>query len=169
MEHYEVGSYIMHESSGVCRVQSIEERALSGKGSERLYYLLEPVFMSGSQVITPVEGARQRIRDVITAEDVRAIEDAIVGLEILDAPNERQMAEIYKERIAAFDPMELARIIKTVFVRRRIRMEAGKKIMSQDEKALAVAGRKLYEEIAFVLGKPVEEIEARIAGLLSDV
>ncbi len=169
MEQYEVGSYIMHESSGVCRVKSIEERALSGKGSERLYYLLEPVFQSGSQVITPVDGAKQRIRDVITPEDVSKIESDISGLEILEAANERQMAEVYKEHIAAFEPMELARIVKTVFVRRRKRMEAGKKVMSQDEKALAVAGRKLYEEMAFVLKEPVEEVEATIAGLLSDV
>ena len=34
---YKVGDYIMHETSGVCQVKEISEKALHGKGSERMY------------------------------------------------------------------------------------------------------------------------------------
>ena len=169
MDHYEIGSYIMHENSGVCCVRAIEERCLSGKGSERMYYVLEPVFQNGSQVITPVDGAKQRIRDVIGKDEVQRILAQIRDLTILDAPNERMLAECYRECIATFEPMELARIVKTVFVRKRQRMESGKKMMSQDEKALNVAGKKLYEEMAFAMDLPVETIEQQITEKLADV
>ena len=34
-------------------------------------------------------------------------------------------------------------------------MESGKKVMAIDEKILSVAGRKLYEEMAFSMGKDI--------------
>ena len=45
----------MHENSGVCQVTEISEMALTGKGSEQLYYSLTPVFQKGSKIFTPVE------------------------------------------------------------------------------------------------------------------
>ena len=38
MSDYQVGDYLMHEGSGVCQVADISEKALQGKGSEKMYY-----------------------------------------------------------------------------------------------------------------------------------
>ena len=52
-----------------------------------------------------------------------------------------------------FTPESMARVVKTVLLRKWARTAAGKKVMALDEKTLSVAGRKLYEEMAFAMGK----------------
>ena len=71
---YKVGDYIMHETSGVCQVKEISEKALHGKGSERMYYCLEPVFDRGASVITPVD-SKARIRDVKSSDEFEELLD----------------------------------------------------------------------------------------------
>ena len=61
--------------------------------------------------------------------------------------------EKIKEVMAEFTPEAMACVVKTVLIRKWNRVAAGKKIMAMDEKILNVAGRKLYEEMAFALGK----------------
>ena len=159
MKKYEIGDYLMHESSGVCQVAEITEMALSGKGSEKMYYSLVPVFQKGSQVFTPIDGAKVRLRDVTSREDIEALLVKVPDLDVIWEDNDRARAEKFKEHMALFEPEELARVVKTVHIRKEIRIRAGKKVMSSDEKVLAVAGKKLFEEMAFALNEDLLEAE----------
>ncbi len=161
MKKYQVGDYLMHENSGVCRVAEIVEMALSGKGTEKLYYTLTPVFQKGSQVFTPVEDSRVRVRDVKPREEIEALLDQIADLEVIWEDNDRVRAEKFKEHMAMFEPLELARVVKTVHVRKQIRIRQGKKVMSSDEKVLQIAGKKLFEEMAFALDEEITAVEEK--------
>lgn len=166
MKQYKVGDYLMHEGSGVCQVKEIRTMALQGKGSEKDYYVLTPVFQKDSQIITPVNGSRQRIRDVKSPEEMNEIFEEVKDLDIIQERNDRVRAEKYKEAMAEFEPIELARVVKTVYERRLKRIAAGKKIMSQDERTLSVAGRKLFEEMAFSLQETMDEVENKFYDVL---
>ena len=63
--------------------------------------------------------------------------------------------------MADFTPNSVARVVKTVLIRKWIRIASGKKVMAQDEKMLSIAGKKLYEEMAFSLGIDISEAQAR--------
>ncbi len=159
VKKYEVGDYLVHENSGVCQVKAIQTMALSGKGSEREYYSLVPVFHRDSQVITPVDSDKVRVRDVKSAKEMHEIISQMKDLDVIEEANDKQRAEKYKEHIGLFEPVELARVVKTVYERRLVRMKQGKRIMSQDERVLATAGKKLFEEMAFVFDMDLKTIE----------
>ena len=162
---YAIGDYLMHENSGVCQVTDISEMALTGKGSEQLYYSLTPVFQKGSKIFTPVE-AKVRIRDVKSEEEMKELLDEAKDIEIIEEENNKVRAEIFKEMIDAFDPHVLAKVVKTVYVRKQRRIAAGKKVMSSDERVMQVAGKKLFEEMAFAMQKERSEVEAAFFGCI---
>lgn len=158
MKEYKVGDYLVHETSGVCQVDEIKEMALAGRGSEKLYYILVPVYHTKSQVVTPVKSEKTRVRDVKPRKELEELFDIVLDLEVIEADNDRQRGEKYKEKIACFEPLELARIVKTVYLRRLLRIQEGKKVMAQDEKMLDIAGKKLFEEMAFSFEEEIDDV-----------
>ncbi len=152
---------MVHISAGVCRVSAIEELALMGKGSEDMYYRLEPVYDQDGVVTTPVEDNFHRLRDVTPKADMESIFDDIDEIEVIDEKNERVRQEKQKEQIALFEPRPLAGVVKTAYLRKRARIQAGKKVMSADERVLQSAGKKLFDEMAFSMDEDATELRDR--------
>ena len=152
---YQVGDYLVHEGSGVCQIEDIDDMELMGKGSRKTYYCMAPVFKAGAKVFTPVSGSTVRLRPVANQEIFTRILEDIDNIECIEEPNERALQEKFKEVMSEFTPEAMARVVKTVLVRKWQRLAAGKKVMALDEKTLGVAGRKLYEEMAFSMGKDI--------------
>ena len=63
---YQVGDYLVHEGSGVCQIEDIDDMELMGKGSSKTYYCMSPVFKAGAKVFTPIDGGAIRLRPVAT-------------------------------------------------------------------------------------------------------
>lgn len=156
----------MHENTGVCQVTEISEMAPAGKGSEQLYYFLEPVFQKSSKIFTPVD-AKVRIRDVSSKADMTELLNSADDIEIVEEEDNKVRQEIFKEMLDAFDPHILARVVKTVYIRKQRRIADGKKVMSSDERMLQIAGKKLFEEMAFSLGLEKEKVEAEFFGRIA--
>lgn len=150
---YKVGDYLVHEGSGVCQVEDIDDMELMGKGSRKTYYCMSPVFKAGAKVFTPIVGSTVRLRPVADLEVFTDILDNIDEIDCIEEANERALQEKFKEVMGEFTPEAMARVVKTVLLRKWARTAAGKKVMALDEKTLSVAGRKLYEEMAFAMGK----------------
>ena len=93
MSNYAIGDYVMHESAGVCQVAALKELALQGKGTEKMYYELDPVFQHDSQVITPVDDKMHRLRDVKSADEMESILAEGRGLEVIQGKSERVRQE----------------------------------------------------------------------------
>ena len=156
---YQVGDYLVHEGSGVCQIEDIDDMELMGKGSRKTYYCMSPVFKAGAKVFTPITGSTVRLRPVAALETFTRILDNIGEVECIEEPNERVLQDRFKEVMAEFTPEAMARVVKTVLIRKWNRIEAGKKVMALDEKTLNVAGRKLYEEMAFAMGKDISDAQ----------
>ncbi|WP_033154451.1 CarD family transcriptional regulator [Pseudobutyrivibrio ruminis] len=152
---YQVGDYLVHEGSGVCQIEDIDDMELMGKGSRKTYYCMSPVFKAGAKVFTPISGSSVRLRPVAKQETFTRILENIDNIECIEEPNERALQEKFKEVMGEFTPESLAQVVKTVLIRKWQRIAAGKKVMALDEKTLSVAGRKLYEEMAFSMGKDI--------------
>lgn len=159
----------MHEGSGVCMVSDIKEMALSGKGTEKMYYSLTPVFTNGSSVITPVDSAttgKVRIRDIKEKEEIEGIISSLPTLPVIEEPDDKKRAECVKEEISKFDPVALASVVKTAYLRKKMRLANGKKVMSVDEKILQSVGKKLFQEMAFVLHEDLSKVESDFYSVL---
>ena len=107
MSRYNVGDYIVHESSGVCQVVEISEMALSGRGSEKMYYSLEPVYQTGAQVITPVE-SKVRIRDVHTKDEMQKLMDSALDLPVVKEQNVRVDSASWSAKLPQAEQERLA-------------------------------------------------------------
>jgi CarD family transcriptional regulator len=169
MKRYKIGDYLMHESAGVCQVKEIEELALSGKGSEKEYYELAPVYQAGGQVITPVEDKNGRLRDIKSGDEMQKILDAVDELDTIDEMNNRVFQEKVKSAMSDFEPLSLAGVVKTVYLRNKSRVASGKKAMSQDERVLQIAGKKLFDEMAFAMHVGQETVAQNFFACLDNV
>ena len=158
--NYKVGDYLVHENSSVCQITEITDMELAGRGSMKTYYVMNPVFKQGAQVFTPVEGAFAKIRPVSSASEINELLDRLDKLEVIVENNERVRAEKLKGIMAQFTTDSLAMVVRTALLRKWLRIQEGKKVMASDEKILATAGRKLYEEMAFATSTTVEDCQS---------
>ncbi len=158
--NFQIGDYLVHEGSGVCQVKDIDDIELMGKGSMKTYYCMESVYKAGARVFTPLEGSSLRLRPVAAPEIFEEILAGIADIEVVQEANDRLRQEKFKEIMGEFTPESLAVVVKTALLRKWERVAEGKKTMACDEKVLNVAGKKLYEEMAFSLGKDVSEAQS---------
>ena len=163
---YKVGDYLMHETSGVCQVKEISEKALHGKGSEKMYYSLEPIFEKGkATVITPVD-SNSRIRDVKSSDEFEELLDEVSGIDVIHEEGNRARTEKFKEKMSLFDPKPLASVVKSIYLHQKQRIAAGKKPMSSDERVMEVAGQRLFEEMAFAMKSDMDTVKKAFFGKL---
>ncbi len=94
--------------------------------------------------------------------------DHVPDLEIVEEENNKVRTELFRDMMNQFDPTVLATVVKTVYIRKQRRIAAGKKVMSSDEKVMAVAGKKLFEEMAFALQEERSHVEEMFFGRLTD-
>ena len=156
---FQKGEYVVHENSGVCRVEEISEMAMSGRGSEKLYYTLVPKLEESSHIYTLVDAPKVRVRQVMSREEIEQLLNLIPDVEIRWEKNDKVRTLRYKEALAAFEPEKLLEVIKTIYWGKQKRLKEGKKILTGDERYYQIAGRKLYDEIAFALEIDIKQAE----------
>ncbi len=165
---YAKGDYIFHENNGVCRVEDISEIAMAGRGSEKLYYTLLPNLEKKSVVYTLVESPRSKVRDIMTEEQLKELLDTIPDIEIKWEKNDKIRIQYYKDSVTSADPSKLLEVLKTVYYGNQMRIKAGKKILTADDRYYQIAGKKLFDEISFVFHLDMKEAEKMVEDALRD-
>lgn len=126
----------------------------------RIYYTLIPYYVKGSSVYTPVDSEKVIIRPVMTKEEVMDLINDIKNIDTLWVKDEKKREETYKKAIRSCDARELVKIIKTIYLRQKSRIEEGKKMTYSDEKYFRLAEDNLYGEVAVALSMTKEEAKA---------
>lgn len=155
---YKKGSYIIKNLNGVCKVEDIVQLEGAGMDKNKKYYYLRPVNEHSGKLYVSVDNAENLTRRVMTEEEVWQLIDQIPEIEEIWIDNEKLRELRYKEALKSRDPRMLVGIIKMLYLRRKKRMEQGKKSTSTDEKYFKMAEDILYSEIGFVLGKEKKEV-----------
>lgn len=164
---FEVGDNIIHGGSGACRVENIGAINTGVKG--RIYYTLVPYYIKGSSVYTPVDSDKVFMRPVMTKEEVMDLINDIKDIETLWVKDEKKREEIYKNAIRSCDARELVKIIKTIYLRRKIRIAEGKKLTYSDEKYYRIAEDNLYGEVAVALSMTKDEAKEFVENKVDEV
>ena len=97
---------------------------------------------------------------------MKEIFSRLADLELIEIKGDRQRAEYYRQILLNQDPMEMARLIKTIYYRNHMRIAQGKKTMSQDERTMSAAKKKLFDEMAFILKDSQEALEIKFCEIL---
>lgn len=156
---FEVGEYVVYGNSGVCKVEKIGTLDVGGVSKDKLYYTLTPLYLTGSKVFTPIDNEKVIMRPIISKENAMELIDDIVNVETLWIIDEKKREEVYKEAVKKCDCRELVSIIKTVYLRKQVRLAEGKKITSSDEKYFKMAEDYLFGELALPLKMDKDKIE----------
>ncbi len=126
---FEVGEFIMCGGHGVCRVTAITGNPIDKLDKKRKYYILEPVFEKGSTIYTPVDNEKVIMRRIMTKKDAKTLIGNIPEIETVWIQEEKTREQMYKEAIRTYDCHSLVRIIKTLYLRRKDRVQQGKKVL----------------------------------------
>lgn len=150
-------------SKGVCVVENVTTLDINGVDKLRQYYILKPVYQSGSTVYIPVD-APGDMRSVLTRYEAERLIDTIPEIPLLVIPNDKMTEQIYKECMRTGDCREWIKVLKTIHERKQKRQQLGRKVTALDEKYSRLAEQSLYGELAIALDLNRDAVEGYIAG-----
>lgn len=162
-----VGDCVIYGNHGLCKVRDILVPAFLEKGNEKQYYMMVSAVDAGSVIYVPVEGAEDKVRDVMSADDAEELICEIEDVDELDLPDgkkaEPEITGIIKRNIAD----EMMSLVKSLHKIKAMREAEGKKFAALNEKYLNMAEKLLYTEMAFSLKTEKETIKDRVIEVLS--
>lgn len=165
MKTWNVNDTIMYARDGVCEIKGIEEMALTREG-KRKYYILIPVYDPGTKIYVPADIDTDKMRDLLTKEEVDQLIDDLGNSDIEWIDNEKLRQKTYSQMIAEGNHADLLQLISILYQKRKERQGKGKKFHTADERLLTEAERLLYQEIGYILnltpGKVPEYIKQKV-------
>ena len=147
---FEKGDYVIYGNNGICRVQDITTLSISGIDKNRKYYLLKPVYSSGSTVYTPVDTAETLLRPALSREEADSLIRSIPDIPLIPIADEKTLD-------------------KTIYLRKEKRTMKGYKVTALDSRYFSLAESSLYGELAIALDKPREEVKSYIASCIDSL
>ncbi len=161
-----IGDNVIYGANGLCEIVEITNCNLSG--TEREYYVLEPIFERNMRIYVPTDNDKmlKSIRFALTKEEAIQLIDKMPQQETMWINNEHTRREKYKAVINKADLKELVSLIKTLYLKKLSRQESGKKLFVSDEMFLKSAERLLYDELAAALDIDRNNVEDYIISKL---
>lgn len=155
---YKIGDYVVKPSIGVCKVDNIMHLDMSGVDRNRLYYLLVPMNDENGKIYYPVDSLAQQMRRVMTSQEAYELIERIPDIQEISISNDKLREQKYKEVVKGIEPESFLSIIKTTYLRKKDRLEKGKKNTVVDENYLNFAEKMLFSELCLVLRKGKDEV-----------
>ncbi len=163
---FQKNDMVIYGSQSVCEVVNIGTLSMAMIDKKKQYYTLRPIYQRDSVVYVPVDSERPVMRPVITKEEAQKLVKNIPNIKAAWIEKDVEREQEYKKAISSCDPEKLIMIIKTLYNRRKARIEDGKKVTVIDERYFKMAEKQLHEELAFALGIPKDEIADYISGYM---
>ena len=156
---FQKGEYVVCGGKGVCQVENITGLHLSGADKDREYYILKPVYMTGSTVYVPVDTAEKTMRRVLNRREADKLIEEIPAIPLIVLANDKQLEQEYRSCMRSNCCEEWMKIIKTAYLRRQKRLEEGRKATETDSRYFRLAEEELYGELAISLNLERNQVE----------
>jgi len=157
---FEVGTLVVYESSGVCRVDGVGvPSGLSGARKGKLYYTLTPIHGTGT-IYIPVD-ARAFMRPVISRDEALELISRIPDIDETgcDDRDPRMLAARYRGYLQNHDCESLVQLIKTIYVKNRNLAKNSRKPGMTDMQYMKRAKELLHGELSVALDIPCDQVE----------
>lgn len=157
---FSIGDLIIYGETGVCRVESMEERPFLGEITN--CYRLQPIYQS-CVIYTPVDNGNVFMRNIVSADKAEALINSFESVEPRDLPQgaPRIVSELYDKIIKTHDCAELVSFIVSVHNKRKRLADSKKKLSAIDERFMKKAEDLLFGELASALGIQKSEVYER--------
>lgn len=144
---FKVNDYLVY-GKDVCLVKEIK------KIKEMDYYSLVPVNDTSLKITVPVNS--DKIRNLISKDEVNEIINDMSSIEVIDT-EEKFLESEYKRLLTNGTPLDLIKLIKTIYLRNKERVQNKKRIMDKDKDYIDKAEELLYNEFSIVLDLSFED------------
>jgi CarD family transcriptional regulator len=163
MRKYQINDTVFYGTNGVCRISAIEQLSFSDDPDD--YYILRPVYNAASTIYVPLGNPTLcgRMRPLITEDRLTELFRRMTD-EVPDwiEDNNRRRA-VYSEILQTAEPEEVLAVLRTLRSRSETLRMKKKRLHISDEKLFHDAERMLHEEIAYVAGIRMDEVNSYIA------
>ncbi len=163
---FQKGDYVIYGNNGICCIQDITTLDIPCVDKNRKYYLLKPVYTSGSTIYTPVDTAESLLRHAMSRDEADSLIKAIPDIPAIELNDEKTLEQTYKKYMRSNSSKAWVQLIKTIYLRREKRIMSGHKVTALDSRYFDLAESTLYGELSVALGKTREEVKAYIASCI---
>ena len=155
---YSTGQAVVYASYGVCVISAIEKHDFSGEDIE--YYVLRPINDHKNTFYVPTSNSTlvNKMRPVFSHEEAEKLIKVMPDENSIWIDDEAARKEAYSSIIDSGDRLELVKLIKTLYIHKQKLAEQHKQLHSNDERFLNNAENMLFDELAYALGIPREEV-----------
>lgn len=155
---YQIESVVMHVANGVCKIKDIQEKNFAQNMNQK-YYVLQPIFETGTTLFVPIENNPARIRSLLTKKEINAIMQTLA--EQKDKPwinDDNQRLSYFKTVLKNGDQQEVLSMLHAIYLNQVQKNKSGKKLRSTDERVKNAAEKLVHQEFSYVLQIPQEEV-----------
>lgn len=159
---FTIGDVIVYGAQGVCKIDSTQIKQIGKDSAE--YFVLKPIFSENTSLFVPVENKTltARMQPLLTADEARNIINSASKAELIEAKDENQKREEYKNILSSNNRQRLVSLIKTINFEKETRRRSGKRLNINDEQTLKKAELLLYNELALVLGVEPQQVQSEM-------
>ncbi|WP_010246269.1 CarD family transcriptional regulator [Acetivibrio cellulolyticus] len=159
---YQIGDFIIYGNHGVYKVDGIGTPGVCGIDENKLYYTISAVY-GNERIFTPVD-TNVFMRKIITFDEVQQLISLIPSIKesVYCNRNIKLVEDHYQEYLQAYDCRDLVELIKSIYTKKTIVAEQGKKLGQIDERFMRKAEELLYGELAVALKIPKESVKGYI-------
>ena len=166
---FQAGDLVVYGTTGVCRVESIDQPNMTGADRHKKYYRLKPFYQDGV-IYTPVDNTKVSIRPVISREAAENLIDLIPGIraEAYRAPTLQALAQHYQTAFRSHSCQDLVELIMSIYTKQQETTSQNRRLGMVDERFLKQAERLLYGELAVALEIPFDEVQPYISNRVKE-
>lgn len=156
---YKINDYIIYKRE-VCQIKDLKKKYYQ----DRDYYILNPLTDETLTLNVPVDS--KDIQDALTEKQALEVIQSLKDVEYIDVP-EKLLENTYKELLSTQNPLDLAKIIKTTYIRNQKRKINGKKIATKDDNYFNIAEKYLYTTLGVALNMSYDECKNYVLDYMS--
>lgn len=166
---FQPGDLIVYGSTGVCRVEAVEQPGLTAGDRERWYYRLNPLHQDGL-IYTPADG-KVPMRPVIDRVEAETLVDLIPTIHAKPCQfgTMQSLAQHYQSVVRTHDCRKLLELMMSIYTKRRLAEAQNRRLGMVDEQYRKQAERLLHGELAVALDIPFSEVESHIAARVAQL
>lgn len=156
---YKEGNVVVYKKN-ICKIKQIKET------TDRKFYIMTPIDDNSLTIDVPVDS--KYIRNAITKLEADSLINKIPNIKELDISS-KSLDNEYKELYQSGKLEDLVKIIKTTFLRNKLRKENNKKVSEKDNEWFNKAEKLLYNELSISFDKTYDETKEYIIEKLSEI
>ncbi|MGD9567910.1 MAG: CarD family transcriptional regulator [Sedimentibacter sp.] len=157
---FKINELVVYGNEGVCKIDDIRNIDIAGIDTNKLYYVLNPIYSPGKIVYAPID-TKVFMRTVITSETAQNLIDQIpnIDFEEYNNTNLRELNDFYKSLISSHNCKDLFKLIGIVYTKEKNATKNKKKLGQTDKNYMRVAEELLHGEFAAALGIPKDDVK----------